>query len=907
MNMALPNSWQVSSFDTVVERFSESPISFSEKEALKSSHWDLGEDARLREDARFRPTPWGRWILASHLLANGMLYRLLRQSERSEIPLVNALADLQRVAGRPLMFCPKDPRFVFEQDVVRLAANELTDRPKIENPLELEKYVTHLPLHSLEAVAASEPAGEWGPGAQEEMIETEGWMRVRLPGLRLNDRMFVAKVKGSSMDNGRSGLVDGSYAVFELWPSGTKQEQVVLVRGAFHDPETGSYAVKKYIGDVRDAEGRHKVITLVSLNPDKEHYPDIVLEPEQDDDLTVVARLIAPLSPGDYGREPKQRRKAGKRDLRSPDGQRKVAERLKSALQKFFEGIGTASEGAESEEKIETAWSARFICLEAAGGLQIEAGPLIGLPSFARKLQVISGTDNWPVIASNFRTKSWRIEVKPSFEKYCWSAPGFEDDLDEGLKALALPGLSAIAATPFRIDGAGIGIPLAGTEVSPGQSYRLIIPPKLSAVKLPTTGTIALGDGWRLWELLLPAFPDPNLRSLLSSLGLVLGKSAPCISWVVISPALYRTAPSGESYPCFPVERPPILNIQGIESESDGDTIVFLSGAGTTNTFPLPAGNSWSIEFDDLSPGEYMVEVLHANTDIEPARLPFAVEDALDVRLDARIDFVIDGRRYELGEVGQIIVKGDFSLLERSDQSISINGPSLWPVTVTWHDGKLRRLKFHALERDGSLNVELLGVLTEDLRSRSRVVNLVIDFRELGRLTLQLDRLTDPNVLAELIRIQVLEKLQSIEGLIGQFPLMRSLWLDPLLKMMNYNVSDFKSDELEEAPAGTTALKLLETSRLPQGDVREELRRVLILTTATADLRDSAEGSVRVFADSLCWKCGVVEAIITDGVRWFLHKRGSKMRPAIWDLREISHDSDSFDMDAFLSNCAVGV
>ena len=60
--------------------------------------------------------------------------------------------------------------------------------------------------------------------------------------------MFVARIVGNSMDDGRSGLVNSRYAVFELWPTGSRQGLIVLARGSFSDPETGSYAVKKVHG-----------------------------------------------------------------------------------------------------------------------------------------------------------------------------------------------------------------------------------------------------------------------------------------------------------------------------------------------------------------------------------------------------------------------------------------------------------------------------------------------------------------------------------------------------------------------------------------------------------------------------------------------------------------------------------
>ena len=237
------------SFDALVTHLAESPTTLSERDLLQPSHWSLGEDARLREDLRFRETPWGRWMLAEDLVANDAIYRWLHAERRGSIALDSrAEARAQICSDRRCVFCADDPRFVLRGDEVHLAASELSRQPVIEDEVgDLEKYRTHLPLHSLKAAAASEPAGEWGTRAQDQVIETLGWVRVTLPGRRLNDRMFIAAIEGHSMDDGKSGLVDGGYAVFELWPSGTKQNLSVLVRGAFSDPETGSYAVKKYV------------------------------------------------------------------------------------------------------------------------------------------------------------------------------------------------------------------------------------------------------------------------------------------------------------------------------------------------------------------------------------------------------------------------------------------------------------------------------------------------------------------------------------------------------------------------------------------------------------------------------------------------------------------------------------
>ena len=79
------------SFDALVTRLAELPTTLSEHELLLPSHWSLGDDARLREDLRFRETPWGRWMLAEDLVANDAIYGWLHAERRNSIALDAAL------------------------------------------------------------------------------------------------------------------------------------------------------------------------------------------------------------------------------------------------------------------------------------------------------------------------------------------------------------------------------------------------------------------------------------------------------------------------------------------------------------------------------------------------------------------------------------------------------------------------------------------------------------------------------------------------------------------------------------------------------------------------------------------------------------------------------------------------
>ena len=67
------------SFDAIFRTLAQSRFSADETELLRDSHWNLGQDARLREDVRFRQTSWGRWVAAGAFVANDATAEELRK------------------------------------------------------------------------------------------------------------------------------------------------------------------------------------------------------------------------------------------------------------------------------------------------------------------------------------------------------------------------------------------------------------------------------------------------------------------------------------------------------------------------------------------------------------------------------------------------------------------------------------------------------------------------------------------------------------------------------------------------------------------------------------------------------------------------------------------------------------
>jgi hypothetical protein len=409
----------------VPDEWLQASRSFTEAEAL-AELWAHGEDAWLREDDRFRPSPWGRWIGSDRYLINDLLVRALRQDGVSELLLSEQLQSLADVVGRPA-FCPGDPRLRVDEDRVRLAARELGREPLLEDVGPLLQFRTHLPVLSLKAAAASEPAGEWGPLAEPQEVRPLGWLRVEAPGRQLNRRMFVAQVQGRSMDDGRSGLVDGAWAIFEFsfhagqfYDPGSGHP-VVLVRGEFSDPETGSYAVKRW--DRADAEVR-----LVSANRDKARYPDIIVPADAADHLRIVATFTFALGPSDFARRPRPERRPGLRLVEGAEGLAEAGRRLARRLASFFEGA-PVEEGDEVEEPPAgtTGWRTRLVCLDrASGGPQLEIGALEGLPPFVKKLRAMGSSWDGVLLAANARLRPDRLDVAPGTGPWRWEAVGFE-------------------------------------------------------------------------------------------------------------------------------------------------------------------------------------------------------------------------------------------------------------------------------------------------------------------------------------------------------------------------------------------------------------------------------------------------------------------------------------------------
>ncbi|MBU0662943.1 MAG: hypothetical protein KJ990_00205 [Proteobacteria bacterium] len=883
----------VSSFDPLVEHLSKEPTSFTEEEALKHSFWDRGEEARLREDFRFRQTPWGRWIISDRLLANDELYNLFHRKAKSSLALDVAFYELGSTGNKAWTFCKADKRFFLDNGHIRLAESELSNKMMMEEAAEIEKYATHLPVHSLEAVAASEPTGEWGPHAQEEMVETLGWVKVSLPEQKLNDKMFVARIQGNSMNDSRSGLIDGSYAVFELWPAGTRQNKILLVQGTFKDPETGSYAVKKYSADPRDQEGIHHRITLASLNSDKEKYPDIVLDPEDDESVKVMALFITSLSGRQYARQPKPAITPGRRNLNPELVAARMLQRVEAIFEKQIE---------ERPGKLKRANQIRLVCLEfEAGGLHVETDPQAWLPNFVKKVVLKADARSWTVLAANLKNLTWRQEVPPSINGYQWTAPGFEDDVEDEFVGLRLSGLSETAVTLFKIDALGVGRQVMGDTLTPGQEYKIIIPPKLIIQDVPIGTWNFLNRDWQLWELAIPSIVDDKLLAIFEKFNLSVGKAAPRLEWVITPPNSYVYTTRGEAIPCYAPGISLYVSVKGISTVLPEEARVFVINDSKTASFPLPRGNEWTFALEELVAGRGLISVMHNKTEIGSAELPFCIIDKDPEPISAIIEVEIKGKKRESNSDGDIYYDGDLRCLGNDDFDFGVKAPPLWSVSAKWESVDATDFPTRFCESTGDYISNPLLEDSKQQREFQAPGNLVLDFVELGRVVLRHYPVPDP----DLIRHQFIEIIESagesLPTLKGQFQILRRIWFDPLLRAMGFSIVELQEEDLRSAPLGVIALLLKKTTRKKE-KIESTKDKVVVMVSDQSAIPVTGQGSAREYANGLCERHEIKVALITDGRYWMHHKHGARLKAHISDLFEVVRKGEGEDdFESFLS------
>lgn len=153
----------------------------------------------------------------------------------------------------------------------------------------VKPYVNAVPLIDLKFAA-----GAFGDAQGIDENET-AW--VTLPDIfRPRRGLFVAQVIGESMNR---RIPNEAWCLFRINPAGTRQGKVVVAQHrSIHDPDLGgAYTIKVYQSEKRDSADGMWAHTRITLKPDSTDtsFENIELGPEEADDLSIVAELIAVL------------------------------------------------------------------------------------------------------------------------------------------------------------------------------------------------------------------------------------------------------------------------------------------------------------------------------------------------------------------------------------------------------------------------------------------------------------------------------------------------------------------------------------------------------------------------------------------------------------------------------------
>ncbi len=620
-------------------------------------------------------------------------------------------------------------------------------------------------------------------------------------------------------------------------------------------------------------------MSLVSLNPDKEHYPDIELAAEDDEAVTIVAKVVQSLSVNDYERRPKTKRRAGRRTLAGREGLEEQAKRLERRVASFFDPSLPEDKGEETGgEPSRTGWQTRLVCLEeAAGGVQLEIGPLEGLPPFVKKLKVV-GSAEWDafVLAGNARARAVRVPVRPSTGSWRWEAVGFELEQDLGMDRLTMDALDSSAPLVFRVDAEGVGQLLKGASLALGQAYRLLLP--------PTVGDSSLGAdvdaGWRLWSINLASPPSATTREALASIGLGIGEAWPRLDWALFPAGAWRTNARGDSYPIFNVGTEVLVAVNGVSAD-DGDTaMLFLHGQ--TGTERLTVSGDGIVSLGTPALGRWACAFLHSRTTVQPTTLVFEVAES----------------------AMQHVAAAWSSSAPSGVSSLEIAAPPGWPVALRWavlHEDLLATVYAND---DAIVELDALRTRIADRARTTRRAELVLDCGELGRRSIAHETKVGVDELRPALTALWEQRSSLVQSRKGAWMTLLPAWFEPVTALLGYGLEPLTDGRPSavgtDIPHDLAAWRLTVDERF-MGSITRVASRVLILTTdIDAALRDCRE-----WVDQTCTVVRVREAIVTDGTRWTTHHKNDRhLRRPVWNL---DHAIGLGDLDRMIENLADGL
>jgi len=492
----------------------------------------------------------------------------------------------------------------------------------------------------------------------------------------------------------------------------------------------------------------------------------------------------------------------------------------------------------------------------------------------------------------------------PSDGAWTWGADGFEDDPDVDLSALDVPGVPPNRVSAFRVGADGVGKVLAGDHLSPGQAYRLLVPPEVWESVNCSIPTTVLADGWHLAELALPSEPRTELVDDLEKLGFRLGDLTPSFSFALASwPDEWRSTARGEGFACFSAGEDGaglvLVTIDGYEADVDDEAQLFVHGPGGPRRVSLPAGSTATVELSGLSVGQHFCTLLHQRTCVQPAHVPFEVAADLAAPPQASLSASVAGE-VTVGAPNTVTCawRGDLALLEQ-DQVV-VEGPPGWGARVLWREVTDDYVATLELDSTGRLDGPRFFSLTRERRERRLLGDLVLDCGELGSLVLEHERHATVQGVGSNLGELARTKGDLVRRRAAAFTQLLPMWFEPVGQCLGYEV-EAVADMPEEPPVHAAAARLLVTERRADG-IGRRCKRVLVMLE---ELESELGEDLLDWIDGVCLRFGVDNALISTGLAWAEHRRRSRLPLKVWELEEVLAQDEL--LIAFLRDVAEGV
>lgn len=156
-------------------------------------------------------------------------------------------------------------------------------------PTGANKFKTCIPLVTLRVAAGA--LGESQDAGMATLWEATEWV-APAAGTRLEEGMFVAQVRGKSME---PRIPDDAYCLFRKPSAGSRQGRFLVVQHhAIHDPDYGgSYTLKKYrsekVVDPETGQWQHALVVLEPLNP---AFAPIEIAANDEEEFRVIAEFV---------------------------------------------------------------------------------------------------------------------------------------------------------------------------------------------------------------------------------------------------------------------------------------------------------------------------------------------------------------------------------------------------------------------------------------------------------------------------------------------------------------------------------------------------------------------------------------------------------------------------------------